>query len=48
LAVDVVKTDDDDILELELEVILVLDLELVLEVFGQVLPVQDVGTDVKI
>jgi hypothetical protein len=48
LAVDVVKTDDDDISELELEVILVLDLELVLEVFGQVLPVQDVGTGVKI
>lgn len=50
---DVVKTDDDDFLELELEiteleVILELDLELVVEVFGQKVPVQDVVTDANI
>jgi hypothetical protein len=46
---DVVKTGDDDAVELELEIMeLELLLELALEVFGQEVPVQDVETDAKI
>ena len=49
LADDVVKTDDEDLLELELEIMgLEVVLELVLEALGQEVPVQDVATDVKI
>lgn len=49
MADDVVKTDDDDVLVLELKITeLEVLLELVLEVFGQEVPVQEVATDVKI